>query len=239
MESTEQFSVAEVLRGSFNLIRDKPIILLPLFIVTILFWMEDVISDLEINKIIPDPMSSSYVLVPLILFTVVYALLLLFIPPIVDGMYPLIVKNIIDGKEVGLKSAFSAAGKKALSIWGATVLVIFIVFIGLIFFIIPGLIFLAWYYYTIPTIMLKDLGAIEGMSASKDFAKDKKFKTFLLYSTPFFLIFLLTIISQDVYMMPAMGWVVGWVVVFGISLFLAMWIAVIPAYAYIKYAGEE
>lgn len=235
MESTEQFSVAEVLRGSFNVVRDKPIILFPLFIVTILFWMEDVISDLELNKIIPDPWGSLYVLVPLILFTVVFTLLLLFLPPIVDAMYPLLVKNIIDEKEIYLKSTFIAAGKKALSVWGATVLVIFIVFIGLIFLVIPGLIFLAWYYYTIPAIMLKDLGAIEGMSASKDFAKDKKFKTFLLYSTPFFLIFLLTIISQDVYMMPAMGWVV----VFGISLFLAMWIAVIPAYAYIKYAGEE
>lgn len=235
MESTEQFSVVEVLRGSFNLIRDKPIILLPLFIVTILFWMEEVIDYIELNKIIPDPWGSLYVLVPLILFTVVFTLLLLFLPPIVDAMYPLLVKNIIDEKEIYLKSTFIAAGKKALSVWGATVLVIFIVFIGLIFLVIPGLIFLAWYYYTIPAIMLKDLGAIEGMSASKDFAKDKKFKTFLLYSTPFFLIFLLTIISQDVYMMPAMGWVV----VFGISLFLAMWIAVIPAYAYIKYAGEE
>ena len=235
MESTEQFSVAEVLRGSFNVVRDKPIILFPLFIVTILFWMEDVISDLELNKIIPDPWGSLYVLVPLILFTVVFTLLLLFLPPIVDAMYPLLVKNIIDEKEIYLKSTFIAAGKKALSVWGATVLVIFIVFIGLIPFVIPGLIFLAWYYYTIPAIMLKDLGAIEGMSASKDFAKGKIFKTFLLYSTPFFLIFLLTIISQDVYMMPAMGWVV----VFGISLFLAMWIAVIPAYAYIKYAGEE
>ena len=107
-----------------------------------------------------------------------------------------------------------------------------IVFIGLILFVIPGLIFLAWYYYTIPAIMLKDIGATEGMSASKDFAKDKKFKTFLLYSTPFFLIFLLAIIFQDVYTMPALGWVV----VFGIELFLFTWIAVVPAYAYIKYA---
>ena len=237
MESTEQFSVAEVLRGSFNVVRDKPIILLPLFIAIIILWMEDIISGLEINKIIPDPMSSVYILVPLILFTVVYALLLLFIPPIVGGMYPLIVKNLIEGEEVGLKSAFGAAGKKAWSILGATVLVTFIVFIGLIFFTIPGLIFLSWYYYTIPAIMLKDLGAIEGMSASKDFAKDKKFKTFLLYSTPFFLIllFFLALVFMDVFMIPVMDWVV----VFGIELFLITWIAVVPAYAYIKYACEE
>ena len=236
MESTEQFSVVEILRGSFNVVHDKPIILLPLFIVTILFWMEDVIDYIEINKIIPDPMSSLYVLVPLILFTVIYALLLLIIPPIVDGMYPLLVKNIIDGKEVGLKSAFSAAKKKVWSVLGAMFLVSLIVVIGLILFVIPALIFLAWYYYTIPAIMLKDLGAIEGMSASKDFAKDKKFKTFLLYSTPFFLILLLfwAIIFLDVFMIPGMDWVV----ILGIELFLVTWIAVVPAYAYIKYAGE-
>lgn len=56
-----------------------------------------------------------------------------------------------------------------------------------------------------------------------------------LYSTPFFLIFLVAIIFQNVYMMPAMGWVVD----FGIELFIAIWIAVTPAYAYIKYAREE
>ena len=236
MESTEQFSVVEVLKGSFNLIRDKPIILLPQFIVVILFYLPNIISDyIEINKIIPDPMSSLYVLVPLILFAVVYVLLLLIIPPIVEAMYPLLIKNILDGKEVDLKSTFSAAKKKVWSVLGAMFLMSLIVVIGLILFVIPGLIFLAWYYYTIPAIMLKDLGASEGMSASKDFAKDKKFKTFLLYSTPFFLIFLVAIIFQDVYMMPAMGWVVD----FGIELFIAIWIAVTPAYAYIKYTREE
>ncbi len=39
MEIAEQFSVAEVLRGSFNVIHDKPIILLLQFIVAIFFYM--------------------------------------------------------------------------------------------------------------------------------------------------------------------------------------------------------
>ena len=231
MWGTEQFSVVEVIRGSFNLIRDKPIILLPQLIVLILLFLPDVIGAyLEVNKIIPDPWSLSlYVLVPLILLAVVYALLLFFIPPIVDAMYPLLVKNIIDGKEVDLKSAFGTATKRVLSIWGAMFLVELIVIIGLILFVIPGLIFLAWYYYTIPAIMLRDLGATEGMSASKDFAKDKKFKTFLLYSTPFFVI----IILQDIY--PALRFIID----LGLVLFLAVWIAVVPAYAYIRYACGE
>ncbi len=239
MASTEQFSVAEVLRGSFNIIRDKPIILLPQFIVAIILWMPDIIGEfLETNKIFSDLWSLPlYALAPLILFAVVFALLLLFIPAIVNAMYPLLIKNIIEGKEVDFKSVFSAATERALSVVGAMILVELIVIIGLFLFVIPGLIFLAWYYYTIPAIMLKDLGAIEGMSASKDFAKGKKFGTFLLYSIPFFLILLLfgAIIFLDVFMIPVMDWVV----VFGIELFLFTWIAVIPAYAYIKYEGKE
>ena len=230
MWGTEQFSVVEVIRGSFNLIRDKPIILLPQLIVLILLFLPDVIGAyLEANKIIPDLWGSLYVLVPLILLGVVFALLLLFIPPIVDAMYPLLIKNIMDGKEVDLKSTFSAAKKKVWSVLGAVLLMSLIVFIGLILFVIPGLIFLAWYYYTIPAIMLRDLGATEGMSASKDFAKDKKFKTFLLYSTPFFVI----IILQDIY--PALSFIID----LGLVLFLAVWIAVVPAYAYIRYACGE
>ncbi len=230
MDSAEQFSVVEVLKGSFNLIRNKPIILLPQLIVLILFYLPDVIGEyLEANNIIPDPWSSLYILVPLILLAVVYALLLLIIPPIVDAMYPLLVKDIIEGKEVDLKATFRAAEERILSIWGAMFLVSLIVFLGLIFFVIPGLIFLAWYYYTIPAIMLKNLGATEGMSASKDFAKDKKFKTFLLYSTPFFVIIILT----DIY--PALSLIID----LGLILFLVIWIAVVPAYAYIRYACEE
>jgi len=230
MDSAEQFSVVEVLKGSFDLIRSKPIILLPQLIVLILFYLPDVIGEfLGANKIIPDPWSSLYILVPLILLAVVYALLLLIIPPIVDAMYPLLLKDIIEGKEVDLKATFNAAEERILSIWGAMFLVSLIVVLGLIFFVIPGLIFLAWYYYTIPAIMLKNLGATEGMSASTDFAKDKKFKTFLLYSAPFFVIIILT----DIY--PAFSLIID----LGLIFFLAIWIAVVPAYAYIRYAGKE
>jgi hypothetical protein len=144
-------------------------------------------------------------------------------------MYPLLVKDIIEGKEVDLKATFRAAEEKVLSIWGAMFLVSLIVVLGLIFFVIPGLIFLAWYYYTIPAIMLKDIGAIEGMSASKDFAKDKKFKTFLLYSIPFFVI----IIFHEVY--PPLSLIID----LGLVLFLVVWIAVVPAYAYIKYGSTS
>ena len=45
----------------------------------------------------------------------------------------------------------------------------------------------------------------------------------------------LALVFMDVFMIPVMDWVV----VFGIELFLITWIAVVPAYAYIKYACEE
>ena len=101
--------------------------------------------------------------------------------------------------------------------------------------IIPGFIFLVWYSYTIPAMMLGGLGASDGMSASKDFAKNKKLKTIiLLFLIPLIVGILGMIISYYFDKIPALSSTVD----FGFLLFGYLWMSTIPAYAYIKYAQK-
>ena len=165
----------------------------------------------------------------------IYGFFLLFFTVTIDAMYPVMIKNMRDRKELDPWVAFNVSKKKFMPVLGALILIGIQVTFGFILLIIPGLIFLAWYYYTIPAIMINDLGVKEGMQASKDFAKDKKFKTFLLYLIPYFLLFPIELALENVDMSIEMQWLFDW----STALFLAVWLAVIPAYAYVRYADGK
>ena len=94
--------------------------------------------------------------------------------------------------------------------------------------IVPGILFLTWYFYTIPAIMLEDRGALDGMSASKAFGRTRKMKTFLII----LILLVAGIIGGIIGQIPVAGWIINAL----ISLFLAVWGSVIPAYVYIRYA---
>jgi len=238
MESSDGFSVVEIIRETFGIVYNNPKILLPQILLVIFYYIPSIVpyimgmndEYIDISKIFLT--FNRYVL--LSVFSTIFYLFFLIISPIFDAMYPLFIKNIVDGKEVNLKSIFLATWKRFWSIWWASILVLFTVMIGLILLIIPGIIFFAWYFYTIPAMMLGDLGASDAMSTSKDFAKNKKLKTILLYLIPLLIGSIGTIISYYFDKIPALSYTVD----FGFSLFGYIWMATIPAYAYIKYAHK-
>lgn len=236
MESSNEFSVVEIIRGTFSIVYKNPILLLPQLILVIFYYMDSIILNIiqvinnyiEINNILLD-INRYYFLD---VFSTVFLLFFLIISPIIDAMYPALIKSIVDGRDLNLKKMFIATWKRNLSIWWASIKVFFIVATGFFLLIIPGLIFLAWYSYTIPAMMLYGLGASEGMSASKDFAKNKKLKTIILLSViPVLLGVSGLIISYFFDMIPGLSNTVD--VVF--LLFYYTWMATFPAYSYLKY----
>jgi len=96
------------------------------------------------------------------------------------GTYPPMVKAVLQGQRPSLGDALAQSVRKFWAILGATVILAIIYGIGLIAIILPGVIFMTWYAYTVPSIMLDDKGTLDGMSAGRDFAKDKKTNTFTI-----------------------------------------------------------
>ena len=224
-----KFDVGDILYGSMNLIVKRPVIALPavmLVVITCLptpfetvgSWMVDLIG-------------------------VFYLIILLIAYVLVIGAYPLIVRDAINGSTIDFRNSRDAAAGKFFIIIGAGIVVFLLTSLGMIFFIIPGLISMALHFYCIPAIIIEDRGIRNGLSASEAFAKDKKFKTFLLcmlpglaYTVLMGVAFAIQIIAPFRYV-----WPVEFIGVIDLVLFTVytVWILIIPSYVYIEYAMKD
>ncbi len=229
MKDKVDIEVWEALRESFSIILHNPIILLPMLVVSLFTLFADSLID---TFIAPDPITSLADIITLLEFSLLFLILSLAIYALLGGMYPLIVKNVLENKEIELSAAFGSAVRKFPSLIVAGILVGLLVGFGIMLFIIPGVVFAIWYFYTIPAIMLEDRGALDGMRASKAFARDKMFDTFLLL-----LILIVIILLVGVFTLPLRLFIPAAeeIVSFIQSLVASTWMSVISAYVYIMY----
>jgi len=217
--SVKGFDVGEALTSSFNILIKNPKILIPQLFSSLIFT---IISGLSITPLLSGledwflPILLTLLLTGLIVYT------------IVSGMYPLLVKDVIDGISPDLAAAANQAFKKVVSLVAASILVSIIVTIGLVLFIVPGLIFLTWFFYTIPALMLENKGALEAMSRSRSFARDKKLKTLAVI----ILLGLAALIGSLFSLLPFIGPIISFI----IGLVVAAWASITQSYIYIKYA---
>ncbi len=217
--SSKGFDVGEALTSSFNILAKNPKILIPQLISSLIFTIASGLTAL------------AFFTAPIGWLTVASAtpvllLISLIVYVIVSGMYPILVKDVVNGASPRLTSASKAAFRKIISLIAASVLVSIVVVIGLILLIVPGLLFLTWFFYTIPALMLEDKGALEAMSASKSFGSNKKLKTLAVI-----IIFgVFALIGGVFSLIPLIGSVIS----FLIGLFVAAWASVTQSYIYIK-----
>lgn len=229
MKNKVEINVWEALRDSFSIILHNPIILLPMLVVSLFTLFADSLID---TFIAPDPITSLSDIIPLLEFSLLFLILSFAIYALLGGMYPLIVKNVLENKEIELSAAFGSVVKKTPSLIGAGILVGLLVGFGIMLFIVPGVIFAIWYFYTIPAIMLEDRGALDGMRASKVFALSNMFDTFILL-----LIIVVIILLVGVFTLPLRLFIPAAeeIVCFIQSLVASTWMGVTSAYVYIKY----
>ncbi len=232
-----EFNVGEVLRESFNFMIRKPVIVLPMLI---LFLFERILGLVLPSFIdIPDQIKSIEDIMPVLpslltYFIISFVLIYIVFYAIVDGMYPLMVKNIMGNKEIELNNTFSLVLKRAPTLIVASILVSLIVFAGIFLLIIPGVIFGIWYFYTFPFIMLENRGVLDGMRASKAFASDKKLKTFYLFMIWFFIIIFVGFIVDMVgFVFSSIPMAFSTIRIVSDSVLFA-WISIIPAHIYLK-----
>lgn len=238
-----KFDVWDVLSDSLNLIVKRPVITLPIVVLIVITFTPILLlvlvgclsESLNLQVETTGGWIEGFILILLLLFVAI--LLIAYV--LVIGAYPLIVKDAIHGDPIDFRKALDAAAGKFFTIIGAGIVATFLTVLGLMFFIIPGLIIMTWYFYRIPAIVIENRGLIGGLSASEAFAKDKKFKTFLLYILPdivFNVIFAIVSVAEGhVWLIDAV------LVVIYLVLFIvfAVWIFIIPSYVYIEYAMKD
>lgn len=156
---------------------------------------------------------------------------------IIDGAYPLMVKAVVDGGRPSVAEAIGRAYHRFWSLLAAGILVGLIVGLGFIALVVPGIIFLTWYAYTGPAIMLDGKGAMAGMTASRAFGRDKKWRTFEVFLA-ILLVGLIVIALEVLFAFGgsrALGQAVGTILLIPV----AAWGLIISAYTYISYGPSS
>jgi hypothetical protein len=163
----------------------------------------------------------------------------LVVGPLVSGMYPTMVEDVSNGRSIGTGRALRKAVKKYPSILGSNILVAILVLLASLLLLVPGIIVATWYYYTTPAIVLENRGALEGMSASKRFARNKKWATFLLLLVAYAVVFLESFarVGTSPYLMLTSPYTFVINLVGGFITGILM--AIFPSYTYLRYAVRQ
>jgi uncharacterized membrane protein len=146
------------------------------------------------------------------------------------------VQDVSNGKALEITRALRKAVKKYPSILASDILVGILVLLGSLLLLVPGLIVALWYAYTAPAIVLGDLGALDGMAASKRFARNKKWATFLIILIPAGIGLLASFVRNgaSISSMSGLTWIVTTDLVFGVI--GGVLSAVMLPYTYVSYA---
>jgi uncharacterized membrane protein len=146
------------------------------------------------------------------------------------------IKNIFEKKDLNLGTASGLASKKASLLIAAGLLIGVMISAGTLLLIIPGIYFTIWYFYTIPFIMLENRGVLDGMKASKEFARNKKSDTIYFLTIPFLYLFLGSSIAEVVFYKVPMAYYAITIVLDSV---VFTWYSIIPAYVYLKEFNAE
>ena len=228
----------EVLKESFKIIRSKPIILLPMIILVLFSRLQDYLARSYID--IPDNIKTIEDLMPvlpsILAYFIISSILLCIIYAIIEGIYSMTIKNIFENKDVNLGTASGLTSKKAPILIASGFLISLMISAGTLLLIIPGMYFTIWYFYTIPFIMLENRGVLDGMKASKEFARNKKSDTIYFLTIPFLYLFVGSFIAGIVFGNVPMAYYAIKIVLDSV---IFTWYSVIPAYVYLKEFGVE
>ncbi|RZN67454.1 MAG: hypothetical protein EF807_07615, partial [Candidatus Methanolliviera hydrocarbonicum] len=208
--------VREALSGSFKILRGKPIFLLPMIIVVVLLGtLLGLYALAGFNPLVPETMVGT---LPTWFFPAfsVFPIIMTVLSLLIYGMYPSMVRDHIEKRELNLKDSLRFSYHKFWSLLGANllaglvmvavILVITIpstllhvytqnpaVMIGMMIAImIVALLIGVFFYYIYPAIIMDNMKAVAGFRKSIEVAKKNYLFTLLIFLIP-------TAISSAVY----------------------------------------
>ena len=216
----QSIDVGDVISESFGMLTRRPAVILPQLIPVI-----PVLLSLLAWR------SSAYGAV-----FIVATIIAIVLAIIVSGAYPSIVKAELEGGKFPLADAMGKAYHKFWTLLVGGILVFLIIGLGTIALVVPGILFATWYIYFVPAIMLEDKGALEGMSASKEFGHDKKWSTFALMLVLLVAYIFAVVVRSVLSLASPVG---GTLVYEVLSVLIGAWASVIISYTYISYGPSS
>ena len=211
--------VGDVISKSISLLRQRPALLIPQVIVLVLSLIGDLASAATFSA-----------LGAVILFITVVVWV------VIAGAYPSLIKEALTGGQITIAESMRHAARRFITLLVAGILVGLLVFVGFIALVVPGIIFITWYAYTVPAIMLENKGPLAGMSASRAFGRDKKWKTFLLALVAIIAVLIVAAIQSGI---SSVSPIAGSVVYSVLLVPVDAWIAVMLTYTYITYGPSS
>jgi hypothetical protein len=235
--------VEKVLNSTVRMIRKTPVIILPMFIQVLAstllgLWTFNGIMTQVTSTSDPSAYFATFLAAsgPRLLAVAVFGI---FVGPIVSGMYPSMVEDVYFGRAISTGRAFRRAIGKYLAILASDILVGCLIVLGAFLLVVPGLIVATWYFYAAPAIILENRGPVSGMSASKRFARNKKWSTFLLLLVGSGITLLGTLFRNGVSTSTAPGLAVYLVASLIFGSIAGILIAVMSSFTYLSYAMSK
>jgi hypothetical protein len=258
----KDMKVREALSGSFKILREKPIFLLPMIILVVLSGIILELYTLAgINLLAPKTMGTlpTWFVPAISLLSIIISVLSLLI----YGMYPSMVKNYIEKMELSFKDSFRFSYHKFWSLLGAILLAGLVVAAVILAIAIPSSLLFAYtqnpativgmligtlivevtialliglfFYYMIPAIIMDDMKAVAGLRRSIEVAKKNYLFTLIISLIPTAIIY--AIYGVFIGLPMRLGATISTSIlslVIGsiIVLFITTWIAIIMSYAY-------
>jgi membrane-anchored glycerophosphoryl diester phosphodiesterase (GDPDase) len=249
--------VKEALLDSFGMLKERPKFVLPMLVPLVLgmgILGLTLAAGVPITGVTPTGIVVAppgwYIPTVLALTAVVFVVGIL-----IYGMYPSMVKDRIEKKELNFKDSFLFAYHKFWSLLGASLLAMVIIFaivfaitiplaltenltaitIGVIAMIIVIFLISVFFYYILPAIIMDDLKAIAGFKKSWGVGRKNYLFTLLIYLIPSLIIGAVygLLIGLPAYLGLETIYISVLMIPYAIiTLFVSAWIYIIMAYAY-------
>ena len=238
--------VREALSGSFKILREKPIFLLPMIIVVVL----SAVFNLLALGTLPTWFLPA--------FFVSYAIMMV-LDLLVYGMYPSMVRDHIEKRKLNLKDSLRFSYHKFWSLLGAILLAVLILAAVVLVITIPSTLLLVYtqnpavmigmmigiiivalligvlFYYMFPAILMDDMKAVAGIRRSIKVAKKNYLFTLIIFLIPTAVIYAIygvftglpMYLGASIYI-SILAQVIDHILV----LFIITWMAIMMPYAY-------
>jgi hypothetical protein len=256
--------VKEALFGSFKMLKEKPKFVLPMILPIILgagILELTLATGVPITGVPISTSTTGEAVAPPEWYLAMFVLMILIfvVSILVYGMYPSMVKDHIEKKELNLKTSFLFACHKFWSLLGASLLAILIIFgiclaigfavivpltlsnipiattIGTIIEMIVGFLIIVFFYYIFPAIIMDDLKAFEGIGKSWETGKKNYLFTLLICLIPGLIngVIYGLLIGLPAYLGAGIRYISILSILYSIiGLFIGTWMVIIQSYAY-------
>lgn len=264
MESTsegeEGYRALQIIGKSWRILKSKPVLFIPQIILIGIEYTGGLFFSASLIPIVAHLDYGNYpynVIIPRWFWIGLlgWSIVVLVANAWIGGVYPLLVRNVVEEKTPKITDAFKDAWHRLPSLLGAVGLICLIILGCSLLSIIPdigafvALILLCfcavWIYHFTPAIMLDNKHAVESIGASKSFSSGKGWSIFgiilFTFGLPFLiglglflLLYVVGLVGLGLYLCQITGFVIG-------LLFTTLG-AIMPTYGYLKYkkpTGEE